>query len=289
MTTLSGCSRTAERETHIMNQEPDNTWTTDHLESGDTEAIRTRALTDPAYLKEKDWLGDTPLENAIDFAHLDLVRFLLEQGADPNVDVDDGYTCLLSAVENEDDVSVEILSALIEAGADIHESGISGSTPLHMAAARGFVEKASLLLNAGARIDQRKEIDGHETPLMEASFCGHPRMVAFLLEKGADASLKEIMTGQTPLEIARSAAAGPDLETYKMLKEMTKDGELDVDDILGDALAATDLSNEEMQQLKQSIQEIDLAESYLESSKELARSGNHAEVIRILEEHAKAR
>lgn len=97
--------------------------------------IRRRVLEDSTYVSERDYVNDTPLLNAIDFDDLELVLFLLSHGADPNVEVDDGYSCLLSAIESEAEVSVEIVDALIKAGADIHVTGTNGWTPLHMAAA----------------------------------------------------------------------------------------------------------------------------------------------------------
>src|SRR5262245_44587637 len=100
------------------------------------------------------------------------VEFMLRHGADPNASIDDGFTCLLTAIESDHLASIQIVAKRIDAGADLHCLGIHGWAPLHMAAARGHVEKARLLLDAGAEVDQRKEIDAGETPLMEAAYFG---------------------------------------------------------------------------------------------------------------------
>ena len=215
----------------------------------------------------------------IKFDHLELVECLLERGASPNVAVDDGYTCLLSAIDSEVDESVGIVAALIAAGADIHRSGVNGWTPLHLAAARGHTEKARLLLEAGADVDRRIEIDGEETPLMEAAYTGQAEIVRLLLDHGADASLRETEEDRTPLEIARYAAAGPDPDVYELLK----DGEIQVD--LDEMFDEMDLSPDELAALKEHAGGIDMAESYLENAREVAESGDHAQVIRLLEEH----
>lgn len=74
-----------------MNRNPALTWTSDALERNDVAAVMQRALTDPAYLTTRDYFENTPLLTAISFGSAELVEFLLKQGADPNVEVDDGY------------------------------------------------------------------------------------------------------------------------------------------------------------------------------------------------------
>jgi uncharacterized protein len=199
-----------------MDQKPptyriaDDIWTSDTLERGDVAAVIQRLLDDPAYLTSRDYLGATPLLTAISFSDTRLVEFMLRQGADPNVEVDDGYTALLTAIESEDSASAPIVSQLMADGADIHRTGINGWTPLHMAAARGYLEKAHLLIDAGARVNERKVIDAGETPLMEAAHQGHPAMVRLLLDHGADPSMRDTINGRTSLEMARYAAKGVD-------------------------------------------------------------------------------
>lgn len=183
------------------------------------------------------------------------MRFLLSHGADPNIEVDDGYTCLLSVIESEQVVSKAIVDALIGAGADLQYSGINGWTPLHMAAARGSTQIAEVLVKAGADVNRRKEIDGEETPLMEAAFAGQPAMVELLLSHGADPSLRDTMEGRTPLAIARDASKGPDPEVVRVFKEQQMDD--------------------------------DFIDMYVENAKKMAEQGNHQEVIRILKKYGR--
>ena len=253
-----------------------NHWTTEALENGNVEAIRQRTLEDVTYLQSPDAMGNTPLQTAIEFDHLDLVQFLLRQGADPNVKVDDGYTCLLTAIESNAEVSVEIVAALIEAGADIHAKGTNGWTALHMAAAYGQVSKARLLLDAGAHVNERTEIDAEETPLMEAAFAGRPEAVQLLLDHGADPTLRDTIHRRTALETAQYASQCPDANIYQFLKK--ENLRLDVDELFGDENLTPDL----IQSMREHIHGVELAESYLESARQNKESGNHAEVIRIL-------
>ncbi len=256
----------------------DNTWTSDALQRGDTDAIRKRVRENSDYIHERDFIGDTPLLTAIAFADLELVRFLLKHGADPNVEVDDGYTCLLTAIESDADESTPIVGELIRAGADIHATGTNGWTPLHMAAACGQVEKASLLIDAGADVNRRNEIDAAETPLMEAAFAGQPSTVRLLLEHGADPSMRDTIHNRTALETAEYAAKGPDPDVVSHIKQ--ENIKVDVDALFGDM----DLPAEQLEMMKQTMKEVDMAQNYVDSSNELVRKGDHAEVIRILTE-----
>src|SRR5690242_7189381 len=103
---------------------PTETWAADALERGDAEAIMRRVVDDPAYLTTRDYLGPTPLLTAIAYNDPMLVEFMLGHGADPNPAVEGGYTSLHLAVESEHPASVEIVSRLIAAGADIHAMGV---------------------------------------------------------------------------------------------------------------------------------------------------------------------
>lgn len=277
---VAGCTRNQEWETSQMMQgDSDNTWTWNALTRGDTEAIRDRVLENPDYIHERDSDGDTPLLNAVAFGDLELVRFLLQRGADPNVEVDDGYTCLLTAIESDADESTSIVDELIRANADIHAMGINGWTPLHMAAAYGHLEKARLLINAGADVNRRREIDASETPLMEAAMMGQPATVRLLLAHGANPSMRDTIFNRTPLEIAENAARGPDPNVVKHLEN--ENIQIDVDEIFGDM----DLPADQLNMLRETMRDVDMTQEYIGSSNELAEKGNHAEVIRILTEH----
>lgn len=263
----------------MTSRNADNTWTSDALQRGDTDAIREKVLENPSYVHERDFVGDTPLLTAIEFGNLELVRFLIKHGADPNVEVDDGYTCLLTAIESDADESPLIVAELIRAGADIHALGTNGWTPLHMAAARGQVEKARLLIDAGADVNRRTEIDASETPLMEAAFTGQPSTVRLLLEHGADPAMRDTINNRTPLEIAQNAAKGPDPDVVNYLK--AENIQIDVGELYGDM----DLPADQLEMMKQAMEDVDMTQTYVDNANELVKTGNHAEVIRILAEH----
>ncbi|RXR06400.1 ankyrin repeat domain-containing protein [Pseudoxanthomonas composti] len=82
---------------------------------------------------------------------------------------------------------------------DANTLGLCKSAPLHVAAVWGDCEAITLLVEAGAFIDQRGE-DGF-TPLMEAVAQGHKDAVDLLISLGA-APLRND-DGQLPSDYAR--------------------------------------------------------------------------------------
>jgi ankyrin len=95
--------------------------------------------------------GITPLIGAVEGNHVQVVRSLLDKGADVNVATSDGYSALHAAVSLG---FAEMCKILISAGADLNARMRYGATPLFFAARYNNLELISLLLSAGADRDQ---------------------------------------------------------------------------------------------------------------------------------------
>ena len=78
----------------------------------------------------------------------------------------------------------EVVSMLIDAGADVHVQGQGGATPLHVAAEFGRVDVIGLLLEAGADVDAPDARGA--TALSDAVFEEEAQAVRALIEAGAD-------------------------------------------------------------------------------------------------------
>ena len=89
---------------------------------------------------------------------------------------------------------------LIQMGANIESHDRWGQTPLSRAVRNGHEAVVKLLLEKGAEIESKD--DGGQTPLSWAARNGHEAVVKLLLEKGAEIESKDNRYGQTPLSWA---------------------------------------------------------------------------------------
>lgn len=83
----------------------------------------------------------------------ELARWMAAQGADLSSTDTWGNTPLHSRARSRR----SSISVLLELGADVHNKGSSIGTPLHAAAASHIVANAELLLQQGARVDERNQ------------------------------------------------------------------------------------------------------------------------------------
>lgn len=167
-------------------------------------------------INEADSTGMTPLGIAVGRQSVEMVRMLLDQGADVRAGNGEEGTALLLAVRGRsptEESSVEIADLLISRGADLEATAPdSPLTPLHQAAAWYRVNIAELLIKRGANVNSRP--DGARmpgaTPLhiavdlrgRDPSYKPAERMVKLLLDHGANVHIRTRFDGATPLHAA---------------------------------------------------------------------------------------
>ena len=138
----------------------------------------------------------SPLIAAAKAGDLILVRsLLLEQGVDKSETTNIGRTAMWHAAKNG---HLEIVRLLLEQGAD-KELGGPDMTPLRVASAMGHLLVVQLLLEQGADIEKADSFG--RTALFSASTRGHSDVVRYLLEQGANRDKTNIV-GWTPLHWA---------------------------------------------------------------------------------------
>ena len=124
-------------------------------------------------------------------------RALIRQRVDVNTPDVDGSTPLQWAAHWND---LEMVKALLAAGAKPTVANRYGVTPLHEAATIGSASVVNALLRAGAKPDAT--YGEGETPLMLAARSGNVDSVKLLLEANADVNAAEKFRGQTALMLA---------------------------------------------------------------------------------------
>jgi ankyrin repeat protein len=120
--------------------------------AGDAARVREIVGKDRAQANATAPDGYSPLGLAAFFKRREVVRFLLESGADPRpASQQGGFTPLHSAVATDaGNVDIEIVRMLLDKGADPNAKSQSGSTPLHTVAFTGDRASLDLLLKHGA-------------------------------------------------------------------------------------------------------------------------------------------
>lgn len=152
--------------------------------------------------------GQTALILATKRNQLDVVRSLLERGADIEAATDRGEAAIHFAASIYDPQGrLGCLEALLQAGADVNEETNEGVTPLMIAAPAGAEDAVSLMIRAGADVDAADR--SGNTPLLKVLQSRNREMapvVSLLLQAGASVAHANA-AGQTSLTLA----AGPDI------------------------------------------------------------------------------
>jgi ankyrin repeat protein len=173
---------------------------------GDVQTAASLFATDPA-------LADDPeaLKSAAGNGHEEFVRLMLRYQPELAKHI---------TVSRPRDLA----KLLFEHGMDPNRPNWLRITPLHQFAERGDIESAALFIDHGADLNARDE-EFCSTPLGWAARCGHPRMVEYLLRRGAMPRLLDDPPWATPL--AWATRHGHD-EIVQSLTEYEKTGALPV-------------------------------------------------------------
>lgn len=107
--------------------------------------VHSVSLTPSALFRTQ--VGITPLLCAVASNRVEIVKALLAAGAKTNGTASDDVTPLWLACENN---YKDIIGALIDGKADVNKPEVDGWTPLHIAAGMGHTEAVRMLLAAGA-------------------------------------------------------------------------------------------------------------------------------------------
>lgn len=168
---------------------------------------------------------------AAEKGHENIVKFLLDVGANPNIMESYGNTSLIAASEANNE---EIVKLLLKFGADVNHQYLNeehitaeSDTALMKAAKRGNENIIKILLESGARVNLRNK--KHYTALIYAAQNGSENIVKLLLAAGGcDLRSVSNLGPFEPSAINAAKIRGFDniikiIETAKKLKEISKE------------------------------------------------------------------
>ena len=172
-----------------------------------------------ADVDKKDGRKRTALHYASKWGHLNVVEVLFSKGAEIDVEDEDHCSPLMLAAEWG---HVDILLYLVNYGADVNKKNRRKRTALHCACERGDLKVVEALLSKGAEIDVENE--DCCTPLVLAAEMGHIDISLYLIDHGADVHKKDDHK-RTALHYASERGG---LKVVKAL--LSKGAEIDVED-----------------------------------------------------------
>ena len=175
----------------------------DAVLANDIEKVK-KALKDGADAAALDAFGKTALEMALQRKNNAIAITILENGGQLTPSTHRGPSAFVNTVLNG--APVEVVKRMLELGANVNAPEWDNSTyPLHILIARGAsLDIIKALVDAGADL---KATDGFGfSPLHAAAVGGNPEIIQYLLDKGLDPMLKGV-NGKTPAQMARGVRA----------------------------------------------------------------------------------
>lgn len=143
--------------------------------------------------------GTAPIHRAASAGRSEIVRLLIERGADIEATVSGKTPLMMAAITGDYDT----VTVLAEAGAaqDVRDLNDYGMLAFHHAARHGNVEALRAFLDLGTDPDVLE--NSHSTAIMFTAYNGHLEASQLLIDAGADLTIRD-QGGQTALYWART-------------------------------------------------------------------------------------
>lgn len=137
------------------------------------------ALENGADINKPDIFGLTALSRAVLENNVEIVDFLIENGADVNAICDEPAVTAVAWTGNMD-----LLDKLLSHGADVSVINMNGENALHNAIAANKVDMIDKLLSLGVDINNANKMGN--TPLARAIYADNEALINELLDRGAN-------------------------------------------------------------------------------------------------------
>jgi ankyrin repeat protein len=168
------------------------------VQKGNLSLVKAALEEYPGQIETLNASQSTPLIVAASFGYIQVVSLLLDKGADIQVVNKWGRTALHYAVEG---AHLETAKLLLKKGINVDGHKDFLYTPLHLASDQGLEKMVNLLLSEGANVNIQSS-SGY--PLHRAANGGNTNIILMLLKGGADINAVT-SRGWTPLHQAASS------------------------------------------------------------------------------------
>ncbi|MDH4271604.1 MAG: ankyrin repeat domain-containing protein, partial [Candidatus Aminicenantes bacterium] len=171
----------------------------DAVKANDLAKVKALVEANPQLVNATDPDGRTPLHWACRGVHYELLKFLVEKGADVNAQDNDEIAPLHSLASK---AHAEGTALLITHKADVNVKSAAGDTPLHFAVQSSSIAVVKQLMGHEADVSSISQ-NGY-TPLLRAVAANSLEIAELLMAKGADVNqvYKEDYYGATPMSFA---------------------------------------------------------------------------------------
>jgi ankyrin repeat protein len=223
--------------------------------AGDAGALRQLLARDPRLARY-----DQPLRFAAREGHLEVVRLLLEAGADPDTSGPAGETLATVARDRGHEAAAQLLETLRgRSGRAVPADTASADLAIHAAAAANDVDRVRQLLDAEPHLVALGDRKGG-TPLHRAVQAGAHQVIELLLDRGADLHARHGSgpgdeAGYAPVDFQPIDLAlfhrGADVETAGLLLRRGASRDLTIAAALGDLAGVTALLDEDPARLRE--------------------------------------
>jgi len=242
------------------------------VKSGDLVRVQD-LVSDGTDIDARDDTGQSALHHACFLGYYEIVRELVESGADVNIMVPvRRLTPLHAATMNGD---IDIVTFLVDQGAEVNSADDEGGTPILAACWMGQLPVVEFLVGKGADIHARTNYGS--CLLHAATNSGNFELVRYLVEKGIDVNARAD-NGAAALHIA-AAIGSKEIVAFLLENNARVDVRLNTDFAFSRVINAPIRSGDDIVEVR-----VDSNQTPLD----IARSKGFDELVEMLENHDRA-